>query len=323
MLNNSYIIQIKNNNLISKSSSGGMFAELAKYILARNGIVFGCAMERLEEGFDVKHIYIEKEEDLYKLQGSKYVQSNLGKTIKQAKEFLEQGRFVLFSGTPCQIAGLKAYLRKDYDNLYTMDFLCHGMPSQKMFSENIKYLSDKYKGKISDYKFRDKSLKGWGHVTSFYVDGKKHYEAGRLNAYFCGFIKNYLNRYSCYSCHFTGEKRCSDITVGDFWGCNDSSFSLKKGVSFAAINTQKGEELFEKIKDDFLCKSTTSEIVSEYNGTLLSSHNQNIPDIRKNIYAELDKCGYKHIVKRYLTPEKKILLQAKMRMDMLLNKIGK
>ena len=107
MQNNSYIVQSKNDNLISKSSSGGIFAEIARYILSQNGVVFGCAMECVQDGFEVKHIYIEKEEDLYKIQGSKYVQSNLGNTIKQAKEFLDQGRFVLFSGTPCQIAGLK------------------------------------------------------------------------------------------------------------------------------------------------------------------------------------------------------------------------
>ena len=111
MKNESFVIQSINDNFIQKSSSGGMFAELAKYVLSQNGVVFGCMMERVEEGFDVKHIYIENENDLYKLQGSKYVQSRIGNTFNQAKEFLEQGRLVLYSGTPCQIAGLKAILK--------------------------------------------------------------------------------------------------------------------------------------------------------------------------------------------------------------------
>lgn len=138
MVNNAYVIQSKDKKLIQNSSSGGMFAELAKYTLLQGGIVFGCAMEKNEEGFDVKHIYIEDEKDLYKLQGSKYVQSNMGNTIKEAKEFLDIGRLVLFSGTPCQIAGLKAFLKKDYNNLVTVDLSCEGTPSLNIFNDYIK-----------------------------------------------------------------------------------------------------------------------------------------------------------------------------------------
>ena len=140
--NNKYfIVQSNTKAICAKSSSGGMFAELAKYVLSQNGVVFGCAMERVQDGFEVKHIYIEAENDLYKLQGSKYVQSNLGNTIKQAKEFLDCGRLVLFSGTPCQIAWLKAFLKRDYENLITVDLSCTGTPSLKIFNDYIKFLS--------------------------------------------------------------------------------------------------------------------------------------------------------------------------------------
>ena len=137
------ISQSIHNDLIKKSSSGGIFAELAKFVLSQNGVVFGCSMERVEDGFDVKHIYIENEKDLYKLQGSKYVQSRIGNTIKEAKEFLDKGRFVLYSGTSCQIAGLKAYLKQDYANLLTVDLSCEGTPPLKIFNAYIRFLETK------------------------------------------------------------------------------------------------------------------------------------------------------------------------------------
>ena len=194
MQNNSYIVQSKNNNLITKSSSGGMFAELAKHVLSKKGVVFGCAMERVEKGFEVKHIYIEKEEDLFKLQGSKYVQSSLGNTIKQAKKFLEQGRLVLFSGTPCQIAGLKAHLKQDYNNLLTVDLSCEGTPSLKTFNDYINYLEKNViRNKIIDFRFRSKKHFNWstaGFVAIYEQNGRRKEKIlpRNLSSYFTYFL---------------------------------------------------------------------------------------------------------------------------------------
>ena len=243
-------------------------------------------------------------------------------TYSEVEKLLKDKRTVLYTGAPCQVAGLKCFLKKDYENLITMDFLCHGMPSSKVFKENIRFLSKKYNGSVRDYKFRDKSLKGWGLVTSFYVNGKKHYESGRLNAYFCGFIKGYLNRYSCYSCPFRGQRRYSDITVGDFWGCEDEMLDIRKGVSFAALNTAVGEGVFEAIKDEFLYKETTPEKLSKMNGSLLLSEVEDIPEVRKNIYKALSAEGYESVVKKYLITEKRFLLKCKMKCDIILGKLS-
>ncbi|MBE7705529.1 MAG: hypothetical protein E7Z90_06970 [Cyanobacteria bacterium SIG29] len=299
MLNNSYIIQIKNNNLISKSSSGGMFAELAKYILARNGIVFGCAMERLEEGFDVKHIYIEKEEDLYKLQGSKYVQSNLGKTIKQAKEFLEQGRFVLFSGTPCQIAGLKAYLRKDYDNLLTVDLSCTGTPSQKLFNDFIKFLENKYKKKIIKFEFRNKEKLGWacGNALITLENGEQKILHNNVTSFLYFFMNGISEQERCYTCKYAGLERISDITIADAWGIEQeypellkTKLDKNKGISLVLINTEKGENFFEKLQDNVIYNRVNINLLKKYNHPLRHPSIKNV--MRDKYLEEYKKYGY-------------------------------
>jgi len=238
------------------------------------------------------------------MQGSKYVSSDTSDSFIRVKEYLEKGRTVFFTGAPCQVAGLKNFLRKPYDNLYTMDFLCHGMPSQTFFEENIKYLQNKHKGVISDYQFRDKTLKGWGHVTSYTINGKKHYEPGKLNAYFYGFINGYLNRYTCYECPFRGSKRASDITVGDFWGCDVNSIDTAKGVSFAAVNTDNGTKLLSDIlKKQFAITPVTIARISKENGTINSEHKDCIPEIKKKIYKILYTLGFKATRKRFLIPK--------------------
>lgn len=314
-----YELQNKNEELLKRSSSGGVFISLAKYAIDNQGVVFGTILDKDNNAIIVS---AEKEDELEKMQGSKYVFSNTLETYKEAENFLKNDKIVLYTGTPCQIAGLKCFLKKEYDNLITMDFLCHGVPSSNAFKESIAFLSKKHKGAIHNYRFRDKSLKGWGSVTSFCVDGKRHYEPGRLSTYYCGFIKGYLNRYSCYSCPFRGANRYSDITVGDFWGCDDKQINLRKGISFAALNTAKGERVFDKIKDDFWYKETAAEKVSKENSSLLRAENKEIPKIRRLIYKELSEDGYARVEKKYLITEKRLLYKAKMKLDILLKKLS-
>ncbi|MBO5852165.1 MAG: Coenzyme F420 hydrogenase/dehydrogenase, beta subunit C-terminal domain, partial [Clostridia bacterium] len=154
-----YAVINKDEGVRKDSSSGGVFTQIAKYVLSKNGVVFGALFD---ENFKVKHAYIESENDLIKLQKSKYVQSEIGVTYKEAKNFLDQGRFVLFTGTPCQIGGLQAYLKKPYDNLITQDFICHGVPSPKVWK---KYIDKKKKvGNIKEVSFKDKRT-GWNKYS--------------------------------------------------------------------------------------------------------------------------------------------------------------
>ncbi len=276
-----YIAQSKDNKLILKSSSGGMFAELAKYVLSQNGIVFGCAMERVENGFDVKHIYIEDEKDLYKLQGSKYVQSNLGDSIKQAKEFLDNGKLVLFSGTPCQIAGLKNFLKQDYDNLITVDLSCEGTPSLKIFNDYIKYLEDNVvHSKIVDFKFRSKKYFGWGHsgFVAIYKDKdkfKKKLIAKQDSSYYSNFLKCCILQERCFSCKYTGIDRLSDITIADAWGVQKEypdilkkKFKTNKGISLVLINSNKGKNYLEAVKSKFVINEVDVKKMRKYNHPL-------------------------------------------------------
>lgn len=309
-----YELQNKDEDALKKSSSGGVFISLARYVLSIEGVVFGTVFNENNEAVFVSADTLS---GLERMQGSKYVFSDTKKAYSEAEAYLKEGRTVLFTGTPCQVAGLKCFLKKDYENLITMDFLCHGVPSPKAFDENVKYLSQKYKGEISDYKFRDKSLKGWGIVASFMVNGKRCYEPGNLNEYFFGFIKGFFNRYSCYNCHFRGENRYSDITVGDFWGCTDDKLNIRKGISFAAVNTVTGETVFEKVKQDFIYKETSVESVSKENATLIISEKEDIPEIRSTIYEKINTDGYKTVAKKHLTMKKRFMYKAKLWLDLM------
>lgn len=272
------ISQSIHNDLIKKSSSGGMFAELAKFVLSKNGVVFGCTMERVEDGFDVKHIFIEDEKDLYKLQGSKYVQSRIGNTIKEAKEFLDKGRFVLYSGTPCQIAGLKAYLKQDYDNLLTVDLSCEGTPPLKIFNAYIRFLETKViKAKIIDFKFRSKKHFGWSTsgFVAIYKKGNKIKEKilpQNLSSYFSYFLSGSILQERCFSCNFTGLKRQSDITIADAWGIDreypeliKKNFNKNRGISLVLINSTKGNTIFEKLKLNLISSEIDINRLRKYN----------------------------------------------------------
>ena len=155
-----YAVTNRDEKQIMKAASGGLFSAAASTILSDGGCVFGATLTFDSGHPDTHHIMVENKEDLWKLQGSKYVQSRIGRTYQQAKECLQHGRTVLFSGTPCQIAGLKSYLGKVYENLYTMDLICHGVPSAEFFDGYIQELNKKYRGKVTEYKFRDKQKVG-------------------------------------------------------------------------------------------------------------------------------------------------------------------
>ena len=233
----------------STSSSGGTFFELAKATISRGGIVYGCA---LDEKLVARHIGVETVEGLSALKGSKYVQSDVGTTYREAKKQLIEGREVLYSGTPCQIAGLKNYLGKEYDNLLLVDVLCHGVPSPGVFEDYLGYLADKFGSKPVSVNFRNKE-KSWKRLyfEVKFENGKRYFTFCGYDRYMSMFLNNISLRPSCYDCRFTTVNRQGDITLGDFWGIGRKypERDDDKGISLIIVNTEKGEKAYGEIAE--------------------------------------------------------------------------
>ena len=231
------------------SSSGGVFFALASEVIKSQGVVFGA---KFDSDFSVCHGFATNQQELKELTTSKYLQSRIENSFVKAKEFLEQGKLVLFTGTPCQTAGLTAFLNKDYSNLIIQDFICHGVPSPKIWQEHLAKIRKPFKGKILKINFRDKSL-GWKNycVSVEFSDGK-YLKSHSKDKFIQAFLRNRILRPSCYSCNFKGNNRFSDITLADFWGGGYKKYLSEgcdnKGVSLLILNTKKGEELLQKIK---------------------------------------------------------------------------
>lgn len=302
----------KNEKQLLKSASGGVFSAIATQILNEGGVVFGATLTFENGKANPHHIYIDSVEDLIKLQGSKYVQSSLNHCYKKAKFFLENEKKVLFSGTPCQIGGLYGYLAKDYDNLLTVDVICHGVPNTKIFNDFLQNERDKNSTmKVIGYSFRDK-LKGWGMNTriDFIKDNSNkfliRYSPARLKSYNTFFLDGDIYRENCYSCKYAGKLRVSDLTIGDYWGIekehpelkNSNSFDEKKGISCILINTHKGLNFCKNIKNIYLFPSTFDKISKKNeqlkNPTKLSSKRNKILEMYKNNnYSYIDNWFYK------------------------------
>lgn len=257
------------------SSSGGIFSEIANSVLSNNGAVFGAAYD---EQFMVVHVCVECMEDLAKLQGAKYAQSNLNGIIVQVKERLDNGQEVLFSGTPCQVGSLKAYLRKDYANLLTVDFVCHSVPSPSAWSEYVKYRAQMdNNGELPEaINLRSKQT-GWSRYQYsnlfLYQNGDSYTEKSGESLYMKLFVDGYINRESCANCHFKGYHRVSDFTIGDFWGIWDIAPEMddNKGTSIVLVHSSHGQKLLQSISNRINLKSVTLEEASRQNPALIKS----------------------------------------------------
>lgn len=232
------------------STSGGLATTFSKHVLKRGGIVYGCA----SQGMEVKHVRIDKIDDAEILRGSKYVQSSIGDVFRLVRKDLRESLQVLFIGTPCQVAGLLSYLRKPYDNLMTVDLICHGTPSLELLRGHV---SEKVgKANVSRLAFREH-----GSFALDVYEGENLIYSSNLwkqrykDAYYNTFIKGYTYRESCYTCRFSTPKRCSDITIGDYWGLGKEepfhSEHANAGISVALINTNKGKVFFAEQADKF------------------------------------------------------------------------
>ena len=229
------------------SSSGGVFSVLAAEILSRGGVIAGAAFD---EGFSVRHILVEKDTQLNRLRGSKYVQSRMENTYIQIRQLLKQGKTVLFTGVGCQVAGLKAFLGRDYENLYTVDVLCHGVPSPKVWDYYCREQENVYGQKLTDVSFRDKR-NGWRQycISLKFGPSTEYCRPGNEDAYLQVFLRDICLRPSCHSCRFKEFPRQSDLTIGDAWGIEKHMPEMDddRGTSVVLLNSPKGRALWETV----------------------------------------------------------------------------
>ena len=263
----------KNGTELSQSSSGGVFSLIADYVLNKGGFISGAAFDST---LNLCHIVTNHSDDMQNLRGSKYLQSRMENTYTDIKSILNTGKLVYFVGTGCQVAGLKLFLRKDYENLITSDILCHGVPPQSVFNEMIKAVESKYNGKIKKYSFRDKSVWGWSCSSSssnIEIRSKLKYLGNEplQQAYFNAFIKADNYRESCYVCPYAQSRRAGDITLGDFWGVEKyiPIKDIRKGVSAILVNTPKGHQLINKIKNNLNLFPASIRDIEHINRTLV------------------------------------------------------
>ncbi|MBQ8182783.1 MAG: Coenzyme F420 hydrogenase/dehydrogenase, beta subunit C-terminal domain [Clostridia bacterium] len=267
----SYAAKTTDENTRKRSSSGGIFSVIAKKVIENDGIVYGAAFD---ESFVVNHIGISSVDKLDLLRRSKYVQSNLNNSFVYVKNNLQHGKTVLFTGTPCQVEGLLAHLKKPYDNLITIDFVCHGVPSPDVWEYYKKHLEKQYKSTITDVNFRDKSL-SWKNFSLRieFKNGNVYSNTFGNDPYMKAFLANMDLRECCYSCKFKSTKHKSDITLADYWGINKINPAIDddKGLSLVLINTAKGAALLTEAEKDLTCVKTDVEQAFPYNPCILKS----------------------------------------------------
>lgn len=295
-----------------KSSSGGVFSVIAEYFILHGGVVFGASFTK---EWSVKHIKAENISDLQSLIGTKYIQSEIGDTYKEVQQELKGGKKVLFTGTPCQIAGLYSFLKKDYLNLYTIDLICHGVPSFKVFNEFLKEQCGQKK--IIDISFRDKKA-GWTKYNLVLVtidEGKKKYlrYAPDKNIFMKNFISNLYLRPSCHNCSFKYNRSRSDITLGDFWGIEQIApdFYDEKGVSAVLVNSISGQKIIDRIKDDIFIKKVSYKDILYKNRSLVVS--SSVHAWRDYFFQNLGYLPFSQIIKNIEYPSIQMRVRRKFR----------
>lgn len=294
----------KDSEELMSSRSGGVFASIYDWILSQNGVVYGVGFSG---HFVVTHKRATTKSQCKEFKGSKYVQSDLDGIFRLAKEDLKSGRIVLFSGTPCQIAGLKSFVGKKYrENLYLVDIICHGVPSPYVWRDYLDYLEKREKKEITSLNFRDKKKFGWAyHMESFcFKDGSHLYE----HTYTYTFYKHIMFRQSCAECPYCNLKRPSDLTLGDFWGWEktDPQFNLDdRGCSLILCNTPKGESLFNKV-------SNTLDVRTANLKDCMQAHLKNPSSLHPK-WMEFEKdyseYGFGYILNKYCRETRKELLR--------------
>lgn len=292
-----YAVKNKNDMIRKQSSSGGVFSLLAENVLQDGGVVFGVTFD---EKWRAKHIYAESKEELQKFRGSKYLQSTIGDTYAKAKTFLENGRKVMFTGTPCQIEGLKAFLGKEYENLITQDIICHGVPSPKVHDKYVEFIRKRVNGeKIEEINHRAKRDSWKDYKIYIKFNNNEYIQSHNTDLYMQAFLKNTSLRDSCYDCKFKKKNRISDITLADFWGIENVLPELNddKGVSLVIVNSENGKKIFEQIKDKIDYRNVDFEQAIQNNPSMINSSKED-PN-REDFFKHIDDTPFDRLVSKY------------------------
>jgi len=298
-----YAVINKNEEIRKNSSSGGVFSLFAGEVIRNNGVVFGASFS--DDFKSVHHIVVTKIEELAKLRGSKYLQSNIDCTYQDVEFYLKKGTLVYFSGTPCQIGGLYAYLRKDYDNLITQDLICHGVPSPLVWQKYVEHRSAHAKSSVNKVSFRSKNS-GWKKfsVSISFKNDTEYLCEFPSDPFMRLFLDNYCLRPSCYDCSFKGKIRQSDITLADFWGINKvlPDMDDDKGTSLVFINSEKGRKLFDTLKNNLNFNTVGIESAVKYNIAMTNSVSP--PKKQNRFWIDFNKKSFNKLEKKYCKPVK-------------------
>lgn len=303
----------RDSDVLAKSTSGGAFTAIADAIFAQGGIVYGAAML---EDMQVKHIRTSGKDEFAGLRSSKYLQSDTGTTYQMVEQDLKQGKTVLYSGTPCQIDGLKNFLGKDYENLYTVDIVCHGVGSQAYFDKYMDYARERY-GKIKALRFRSKEYAGWSCGGVVVVVGTSNSEkkipySDFDNYYYSYFLSGDIYRKSCYSCKYANTNRVGDFTLGDYWGVEALNLPLQteNGCSLLLVNNRHAMQLLDEI-ESLDRVETTVEQAAHCNKQLNAP--SKLMDSRQNRIGEYESMSGQQIQKEYLKNHRKTVVKGQLK----------
>lgn len=283
-----------NKDVLKKSTSGGAFTALSDVVLKKNGVIVGAFMD---EEFSVYHILTKEPSVRDKMSGSKYVQSNVNETYRGIKNHLKDGTFVMFVGTPCQAHALRLYLKKDYDTLFVVDILCHGVPNNKMFKEHISYISSFEKSSIKEYLFRTKRYRRRNSIQEYKLDNSNKFITSFEAQEYASFFRQSLStRPSCRTCRYRCTHRFGDLTIGDYWGNAEPLKSGIAGVSLVCINTPKGQSLIDSADNIKYINVNTEEITRRPEFNAPHFVNQKRYD---EFWNDYQKSGYQNLISRY------------------------
>lgn len=312
----------KDKDKLMQSSSGGAFAALADIIANSDGVIIGSSFD---ESLTVVHCAAEAKDGYIQFQGSKYVQSRIGTVYRLVEYYLNQGRMLLFTGTPCQVDGLKLFLKREYNNLLTADLICHGVPSPGFWKKHIAWLEKKNRKAIVSYRFRGKHRIGWSlYYYYYYCKGVSHPKHGyaSLDSFYTAFLNGENYRECCYRCKYATLHRVGDFTIGDYWGAEKyhNDINTKEGVSLIFCNSEKAKKMLPQLSELLRLTPTCKEWVVKDNHNLVEPIKR--PESRgsfyKVVFDDIEKwerdfyCSPQWIllkVKCILPPKLKVLLK--------------
>lgn len=313
-----YIVAHKNYEILKDSTSGGMFTAIADYVIENDGIVIGATME---DNFIVKHIEVEKKDQLYKFRNSKYVQSELGNLFSQIRKYLLSGRKVCFSGTPCQVEALKSFLKRDYENLILVDVVCRAVPSPGVWNKYVKYITKKNNSKPESIRFRDKSL-GYQFSTMqmTFANGKIVRNGIESDIWLRMFFSGMIIRPSCTECKFRKRYHISDFTIWDCFNVAEYTKDIdeKLGATNVLIHSKKGRKIFEDIKENLIFLSIDPKTIVNGMKELSESPKEN--EKKDMFFKDYSSMDIEEVINKYFPMT--ILVRVKKIVRIVLNRTG-